>query len=245
MTATAVPALTARSASRRREHVFYLGMALAVILVVFAGFARTYYLRPWFTADALRPLLHLHGVVFTAWVVLLLGQVTLVAGGRVGVHRRLGVAGMALASVLVLVGATTAIIRAKEGFAPPGGPPPLVFLIIPFADMVVFAALVGAGFAFRRRGDTHKRLMVLATISLLAAPIARLPFGVMEAGPPAFFGLTDLFLVPMLVFDLVTRGRIHPATGWGALAIVASQPLRLILGGTSAWLAFAGWMARG
>jgi hypothetical protein len=237
-TATVAPAAELRIASRRREHAFYLGMALAVLLVVFAGFARTYYLRPWFTAGALRPLLHLHGIVFSSWVALLLAQVALVAGGRTGLHRRLGVAGAVLATSMVLIGATTAIIRAGEGFSPPGGPPPLVFLVIPFGDMVVFAGLVGAGLAFRRRADTHKRLMLLATISLLAAPIARLPFGVLEAGPPAFFGLTDL----LLVYDLVTRGRIHPATGWGALVIVASQPLRLLLGGSGAWLAFAGWL---
>jgi hypothetical protein len=241
-TATVAPAAELRIASRRREHAFYLGMALAVLLVVFAGFARTYYLRPWFTAGALRPLLHLHGIVFSSWVALLLAQVALVAGGRTGLHRRLGVAGAVLATSMVLIGATTAIIRAGEGFSPLGGPPPLVFLVIPFGDMVVFAGLVGAGLAFRRRADTHKRLMLLATISLLAAPIARLPFGVLEAGPPAFFGLTDLLLVPMLVYDLVTRGRIHPATGWGALVIVASQPLRLLLGGSGAWLAFAGWL---
>lgn len=110
--------------------------------------------------------------------------------------------------------------------------------------MVVFAGLVGAGLALRRRAEIHKRLMLLATISLLSAPIARLP-GVMEAGPLAFFGLTDLLLVPLLAYDWMTRRRIHPATAWGALAIVASQPLRLALGGTSAWLGLAGWLTGG
>jgi hypothetical protein len=110
--------------------------------------------------------------------------------------------------------------------------------------MAVFAGLIGAGFYFRRRPDMHKRLMLLATIALLAAPIARLPFGILQAGPPAFFGLADLFLLPCFIYDKVARGRIHPATVWGSLVIVASQPLRLMLGGTAAWLAFASWLTR-
>ncbi|MCA1636547.1 MAG: hypothetical protein LC802_23375 [Acidobacteria bacterium] len=108
--------------------------------------------------------------------------------------------------------------------------------------MLVFACLVGAGFYFRRRADVHKRLMLLATISILAAAIARLPFEFLKAGPPAFFSLTDLFIVACLVYDLGVRGRVHRATAWGGLLIVASQPLRLWLGGTSVWLAFASWL---
>jgi len=103
---------------------------------------------------------------------------------------------------------------------------------------------VGAAFYFRRRADTHKRLMTLGTISLMAAPIARLPFGVMQAGPLAFFGLADLFIVACLLYDLITRRRIHPATAWGGLLIVASQPLRLMISGTPAWMAFATWVTR-
>jgi hypothetical protein len=84
--------------------------------------------------------------------------------------------------------------------------------------------------------------MMLATISILAAAIARLPFAVMQAGPPVFFGLTDVFVVACVVYDLVTLKRIHRATALAGLFIVASQPLRLMLGGTHAWLSFAAWL---
>ncbi len=108
--------------------------------------------------------------------------------------------------------------------------------------MLVFAILVGAGFYFRRQPDVHKRLMLLATISILATAIARLPFAFLQAGPPAFFGVTDLFIAACFIYDLITRGRVHRATVLGGLVIVASQPLRLMIAGTDAWIAFATWL---
>jgi hypothetical protein len=219
-------------------------MAVAIAATVFAGFARTYYLRLYYGTPPLALLLHLHGIVFTSWIALFVAQATLVAAGRTDVHRRLGVGGGVLAALLIVVGTTTAIIRSRQGATPLPGISPLVFLAVPLFDMVVFTSLVGAGLYFRRRPDVHKRLLVLATISLMSAPIARLPFAFLKAGPPAFFAVTDLFVVACLVYDLVTRGRVHRATAWGAVLIVASQPLRLMISGTDRWLAFATWLTR-
>lgn len=228
--------------NRQRERLFYTGMAVAFAIIVFAGFSRTYYLRPYFTgATPLMPLLHLHGIVFTSWLLLYLTQTFLVAAHRINVHRRLGIGGAVIAVLMILVGSTTAIIRAGQGAAPPGIPA-LAFLTIPLGDMVVFSCLVGAGFYFRRRPDVHKRLMLLATISILDAAIARLPFAFLRAGPVAFFGLEDILIVVCLLYDFIARGRIHRVTAWGGLLIIASQPLRLMIGGTHAWLAFADWL---
>ena len=229
---------------RTIEHRFFTAMAIAIAITVLAGFARSYYLRAWFGDPALQPLLHLHGLVFSSWIALFLAQTSLVAADRVRVHRRLGVAGGVLAAVLVVVGLTTAVVRARQGASPPGGPPPLVFLVIPLTDMVVFGSLIAAGIYFRRQMAVHKRLMLLATIALLAAPIARLPFGFLRSGILAVFGVADLFIVALVAYDLAMLRRIHRATAWGGLALVASQPLRLMLGGTGLWLAFAGWLTR-
>jgi hypothetical protein len=227
---------------RRRERWFYIGMSIALVITVFAGFAPTYYLRPYFNTAPFMPLLHLHGFVFTSWLVLFVTQTTLVAAHRTDIHRRLGVAGGVIAVLMVLLGVTTALVRANQGATPLPGISPLSFLVVPLGDMFVFPILVGAGFYFRRRPDVHKRLMLLATISILAAAIARLPFAIMRAGPPAFFGLTDVFVVACVLYDLVTLRRIHRATALAGLFIVASQPLRLMLGGTHAWLSFAAWL---
>lgn len=232
------PAIT----RRRRERWFYIGMSIALVITVFAGFAPTYYLRPYFNAAPLMPLLHLHGFVFTSWLVLFVTQTTLVAAHRVDIHRRLGIAGGVIAVLMVLLGVTTALIRANQGATPLPGISPLSFLVVPLGDMLVFAILVGAGFYYRRRPEVHKRLMLLATISILAAAIARLPFAIMQAGPPAFFGLTDVFVAAVVFYDLITLRRIHRATALAGLLIVASQPLRLMLGGTHVWLSFAAWL---
>jgi hypothetical protein len=82
-----------------------------------------------------------------------------------------------------------------------------------------------------------------ATLNLVTAAIARWP-GVMGGSPLLFFFLSDLFLVPLLIWDRRTRGRVHPVTAWGAALTVLSQPLRLAVSATPAWLAFAGWLVR-
>jgi hypothetical protein len=177
--------------------------------------------------------------------VLLLAQTLLVAAKRTGIHRRLGVAGAVVAVLMVVVGTATALIRARTAEVPPGTPSPLVFLTIPLGDMLVFSVLVGAGFYFRRRAGAHKRLMLLATISILPAATARLPLAfIQQVGPLAFFGLADLLVVLILIYDLISRGRPHRATVWGGLLLVASHPLRLLVGQTQAWLTFATWLTQ-
>jgi hypothetical protein len=235
---------TAAIRTKRRTRRFYVGMAIAFAITVFAGFARTYFLKAHFGSPPLSPLVHVHGAIFTTWVLFFLVQTTLVASGKTYLHRRMGIAGAVLAALVLVLGLTIAIHRAQGPTSPIPGVPPLVFLAIPLFDMGLFAILVGTALYFRRQLEWHKRLMTLSMIALLPAPIARLPFDLLKAGPPAFFGLADLFIVAMLVNDLVTRKKIHPATIWGGLLIVVSQPLRLMISGTPGWLAFASWLTR-
>lgn len=234
-----------RITARQRERVFYTGMSVLFLLTVFGGFARTYFLRPAFQTEPLLPLLHLHGLLFSSWIVLMLVQTGLIAAKRTRTHMRLGIAGGVLASLMLIVGTVTAIIRAKVVQAPPDSGSPLQFLTIPLGDMLVFAILVGAALYFRRQVDTHKRLMLIATITLMPAAVARLPFAFFQQGGPlVFFGISDLFLAPLLLFDLMTRGRPHKATILGGALLVISHPLRLIIGATHAWLAFATWLTQ-
>lgn len=242
MSPTSAIPVPAVSQPAREKRWFFRGMAVAAALTVFVGFARTYYLREVFAGPPLTPLQHVHGFVFTAWILFFLVQTWLVASHRTPLHRRLGVAGGVLAGLMVVVGVAASMAMVRRGISPPGTPPAQVFLVVPLVDMVVFSALVGLGLYFRRQPETHKRLMLLATISLLPAAIARWP-GVLGTGPLVFFGLNDLFVVACWLYDFQSRGRVHPAFLWGGIFLIASQPLRLLIASTDAWLAFAGWLA--
>ncbi len=226
----------------KSDRWFFGGMGVAAAVTVFVGFAPTYFLKDLLGGPPLTALRHAHGFLFTSWIVLFISQTSLIAARRTDVHRRLGVVGGVLAAMMVVVGTALAVELVRRGMAPAGVPSSLQFFAIPVGDMLAFSGLVGFGLYFRRKPETHKRLMLLATISILDAAIARWPY-VAGTGPLVFFGLTDLFIVAGWLYDLKTRGKVHPAFLWGGLALIASQPLRLAVSGTDAWLAFAGWVA--
>jgi hypothetical protein len=232
------------STSRGIERRLYTLAAVATLLVVLAGFARTYYLKLAFGTPPLSGLLHVHGLVMTAWFVLFMVQARLVAGGRTDLHRRLGAVGALLALAVLVLGTTVAIVGARLGHVPPNGPPPLVFLAVPLGDMVVFALLVGAALWFRRRSDIHKRLMLLSCVGLLTAAIARIPLPwLQQGGIVAFFLVTVVLVLACVSWDTVVHRRLHPAFGWGAALIAVSWPLRLAMTQTPPWQSFAQWIA--
>lgn len=226
------------------ERRFYTGMALAMFATVYLGFAPSFFLRPWFPEahGAPEPFFYFHGAVFATWFVLLVVQPSLVGIGRTDLHRKLGRFGAALAVVMVATGTVGALIAARRSTGFVGIPiPPLQFLVIPLLDMVMFSVLVGLAIARRNDPQAHKRLVLIASIVLLTAAIARWPYNFKAHGPVAFFAVADLFLVALVAWDYASRKKIHPVTLWAGLFLLASQPLRLVLSGTDAWLSFARW----
>jgi uncharacterized membrane protein YoaK (UPF0700 family) len=104
--------------------------------------------------------------------------------------------------------------------------------------MVLFPSFVAAALYWRRNKEAHKRLMLLAYISIIAAAVARLP-GVLPLGPLGFFGIAFIFLVAGVTYDLFSRRRIHPAYLWGGALLVISVPVRLMISGTETWRGIA------
>jgi hypothetical protein len=99
--------------------------------------------------------------------------------------------------------------------------------------------LVTAGVLLRRKTTAHKRLMLLATISLLAAGFGRGLAQLHMALGPLFFLCTGLFVGIVVVYDIASRGRIHPATVWGGLTVAVFKPLLFAFAATPLWIAFA------
>ena len=232
----ATNSLSHRRTSDRR---LYILAAIIIPIIVLIGFARTYYLKNLFATPPIPGfIVHVHGLVMTAWVLLFVAQVSLIATRRPKIHQQLGIAGGFLAAAVFVVGILTAIYAAARGGSP--GPPPLQFLIIPVGDMIAFGVLICLAFYYRRKLDVHKRLMLLAGLNIMTPAIARIPLNFIQTnGPLAFFGLTDIFIIVAVVIDTIKRRRLHPVFLWGATALILWQPLRLMLSGTTAWLRIA------
>jgi hypothetical protein len=220
----------------RRRRLFYVGFATALALTAFVGFGPTYFFKPVVQSPPLRPLAHVHALLFTSWIVLLLVQTTLVSVRRTDVHQKLGWIGVALAVLMVPVGAMLAIDSAGHGLAPPAMDP-LTFMAIPLGALVLFTGFLTGAIAMRRRPALHKRLMLLATISIITPAIAR--FGFIGFRPLIALGLTGLFVLAAIANDWRTDRRVHPVYIWGGLLILVSGPLRIAIGRTEMWHAFA------
>jgi hypothetical protein len=203
----------------RIERRFYPGVALAAGVTVFIDFAPSYYLKGLYETPPLPPLVHVHGLLFTAWIVLLIAQTSLVARRRTDLHRRLGIFDAVLAAIMTVVAFFTSLDALHRGRMT------AEFLTVPLTTVVLFPALVGAALVMRRDLETHQRLMMIATTELLLAAVGRLPV-VQDWGAIGSYSVTDLFVAALVVYDLGTRRRLHRATVWGGLIFIASQPLR-------------------
>lgn len=162
----------------RSDNFFFSGMAVVALIVVLIGFARTYFLAGLFRAPLPNLLVHIHAVVFSLWIILFIAQVSLVATGCTGVHRRLGVFGLVVAVLVVVLGIVTASDSLARHVAQPGTDTVegvRAFYAVPLRAMLMFSAFVYLGYLNRFQPAVHKRLMWFATLVLLEAAFDRWP----------------------------------------------------------------------
>ena len=231
-----------RAAGGRRaagERLFYGSMAVAILVTVFIGFAPTYYLLDSFAG--VTGLVHVHAAVFSAWVLLFLTQTALVAAGRVTLHRRLGLAGAALAPLLLAVGTATTIAVAERISGPPHFAPPGRAMLA-LVTLVAFGITAGLGLVKRRNAQAHKRLLLIATINLTLAAVNRLPLPQLMDSTAGRFATADLLFVPLIAWDVATRGWLHPMTVLGVAITVANEVLQLGLRDSAAWNDLSRWI---
>ena len=228
------------STGAARGRFFFL-MSVLLLAFVIVGFAPTLFLRPLSDLSSLPVHLHIHGVALTGWYIWLVVQTSLVQGGRTATHQRTGIVGALIGGVCVIAGplATMGAVRSLhsigldwdtdmsahavfgiEGISMELFAAQLVFgnlaSILTFAGMLVLAILL------RRNVVAHKRLMLLASISIIGPALARISRWPTLGGedgafiPVVFFGL----LLALIAHDWVTERRVHRVTWAGALATV-------------------------
>ncbi|HKW65018.1 MAG TPA: hypothetical protein VJN89_20855, partial [Candidatus Acidoferrum sp.] len=228
------------------ERWFYIGMAIATLMTVIAGFAPSIINNAGRKAP-LTPFAALHGIVSFVWLLVLLAQTTLVATRRVPLHRQLGIAAAFLAVVLVVLGYMTTVTMGRRGFDLSGDlhidSDPLLGMVNPLGDLVPFGILLAAGYWFRHRGAVHKRLMLLATVGgLMPAPLAHLigHYPVLNAKPAIIVIPIAMFLFASAVYDRFSLGRVHPVSLWVAAGVfVWDLLLNIVIGPSPAWHHFA------
>ncbi|MFN2502324.1 MAG: hypothetical protein ABR530_09970 [Pyrinomonadaceae bacterium] len=230
---------------RRSDRRLFATAAIIFPAVVLIGFARTYYLKFAFDTPPLPSLLvHLHGLLMTLWVGFFISQVWLIRSKSHRIHMNLGRLGIALAAAMILVGFFTAVAAAKYGSpSTPPGISPLSFLIVPLVDMLLFGMFFGAAVYYRKNAANHKRMMLLTVLNFLPPAVARFPVASLQAvGPLLFFGLPTILAVGLLVYDTWRNRKLNVPFLVGAIVLVASYPLRMIIAETDMWLGFAAWL---
>lgn len=228
---------------RPSDRSLFLAAAIGFPLLVLIGYFKTYYFSSFFS-DA-RPipnfLVHAHGIIMTLWVVYFAAQIALVRAKSVKLHMRLGMAGIALAVLVVVTGLWTAYDSNIVRESAPAGIHPYSFFMIPLVDMILFVIFFGGAIYFRKRAAEHKTLMLMTALNFLAPALARLPFVPPEYFMLWTFGTPVLIATICLVWHSVKHRRINKVFAAAVFLLAVSHPLRLGIGFSESWIEFVKW----
>jgi hypothetical protein len=230
-----------RRARVNSDRYFFSAICLAILVIVWLGFSKTYYAAGLVKAPLPATIIHVHAVVFTLWLVTLIVQIGLVSARKVKLHMTVGLWGFGLALVMPVVAIAAAVNALRRDMSPPGsGLSPYTFFIVPLSAVLLFSLFAGFAYALRRRPDFHKRLILFATFTILDAAFGRFPQTLGIARSP--LAQTELmFILPLavLAYDLISRRAVHRATWIGLGALLVEQLARIPLAQTAPWQAFA------
>lgn len=234
--------------TQRSDAGFYLTMAIVSAVIIFAGFAPSFYLKSVIHAPPPLSLLTIvHGTVFTAWVLLFLTQATLISADNIPLHRQLGIVGAVLFGVMLSLGCSVAITAGRLGHIPPGAPAPLYFMALPLMGITTTAILFVSALLNRRRSDWHKRLMLVTLFTLTAPGTGRIviPLGLAPEGTWIALGVVEALLVVAMLYDWSKRRRVHRAYWYaGGLVVVLHVAVAWAFS-SPVWLGFARAVTQG
>mgnify|MGYP006298790687 CR=1 FL=1 len=221
--------------TRGAPRLFWVGMAVFLIVMVFLGFGSTYGRQLMLGKEISGAgvvetdwVIHLHAAVFVGCMLFLVVQTTVIGRGRTRSHMTLGgYGGLFLGVILVVVGAFITWMQAStavaKGLVTWAEWPIILLGTMPsWFSLMGFVVLVGLGLRHRNRPAVHKRYMICGTILLVVAATSRMNY--LLGSWANTIGIA-VMVAPLFAYDLYTERRIRPATligtGWiGALLIV-------------------------
>ncbi|HKO11385.1 MAG TPA: hypothetical protein VJV22_05420, partial [Acidobacteriaceae bacterium] len=162
------PQPTYRPIHRTAERCFYTGMAILLCICVYIGFSPTYFGAGMLRAPLPSPILHVHGAVFTLWMLLFTVQAAFISARRVKWHRSFGTVAFCLPPIMIVLGVIAAIDALHRGVRI-GPLDPATSFAIPLIGIAIFSIVIYASWRARRRPDAHKRLILIATSGLVGA----------------------------------------------------------------------------
>lgn len=225
----------------RVEDRFFVGMSLLLLATVLVGFAKSYFLAGLLRAPLPNNLIHVHAVFFSCWIILLIAQASFISTRQFNLHRQVGLLGFGLACGMIVIGimaATDSMTRIKMV-----GPFDMkTFYAVPMFDILVFAVLIFSAYRWRHDPATHKRLILIASITIVDAATGRSPLTKITQLPYLNNVFTQFYTVLLATFDLWYLKRIHRATLVAGLFSIVMLLIAIPVGGTRPWLAFANWM---
>lgn len=225
----------------RRERRFFAWLAGSIVVLVFVGFARTYYLHSLFGMPAISRFLHFHGAVMTGWIVLFAIQTFLIASNRTHIHRIVGAFGAAYAVLVVIMGCTATVLAVRREVLAHSEflSSVLTVLALELTQMLLFASLVAAAIWWRNRASHHKRLMLLATFCILPNPIVRLFVWAGFGSNIMILSLWASLVAAVVLLDSMRNRRLNPAFGFGAVVTIGLLYLAYFGSRTPVWQHFA------
>jgi hypothetical protein len=238
------PRIADRANPRSADKRLFLIAAIGFPLLVLIGYSRTYYFSAFFDVKPLaNSLIHAHAMVMTSWVVYFTAQVALIRTRNVKIHMTMGLLGIALAAVVVVVGMAAAVDAHLIRKTAPAGISPYGFFVVPVFDMMNFVLLFSAAIYYKKRPAEHKALMLLTAINFLPAAIARIPLLPPQYAILQAYAIPDVMALLCFGYYTLKHRKLNKAFAIGMSLIIISQPIRIWVAGTDAWVGMLTWLA--
>ncbi|HEX8289159.1 MAG TPA: hypothetical protein VF556_14250 [Pyrinomonadaceae bacterium] len=230
---------------RRRlsDRNLYLASAVAFPLLVLIGYFKSYYFSAFFDVKPLaNSLVHAHGIVMSVWVIYFAAQIALIRSKNVKLHMKMGMAGIALAALVVVVGLLTAYDAQLVRQSAPPGIDPHSFFILPVGDMLLFVIFFAGAIYYRKRPQEHKTLMLMTAINFAPAALFRIPLVPENLTIFFAFGTPALVAIVCLIWLKTKYGKFNYVFAAAIMLYIVGVPFRLVFAETAIWHNFTNWL---